>query len=224
MIELNDISHRFGERRVLTGVNLVLGERRVGIIGSNGSGKSTLARLLNGLVLPSAGRVLVDGLDTSTDARAVRRKVGFVFQDPDLQIVCPTVEEDIAFGLKNQKLARHEIAPRVEAALARFGLMAHRHQPAHLLSGGEKQLLALAAVLVMTPAYVVFDEPTTLLDLRNAEAVGRIVASLRQQVILLTHHLSLLTDFDRVLVFDEGRIVGDAAPAAAIAEYRERMQ
>jgi biotin transport system ATP-binding protein len=223
MIELHDVSHRFGERRVLRSVNLVLRERRIGIVGSNGSGKSTLARLLNGLVLPSEGRVLVDGLDTGIDPRAVRRKVGFVFQDPDLQIVYPTVEEDIAFGLKNQKLARHEIAPRVEAALARFGLTAHRHQPAHLLSGGEKQLLAIAAVLVMAPAYVVFDEPTTLLDLRNRRRIANIIAELPETAIVVSHDLDLVAGFERVIVLDEGRVVADDAPCRALRAYVARL-
>jgi biotin transport system ATP-binding protein len=223
MIELRDISHRFGERHVLDGVNLVLGERRVGIVGSNGSGKSTLARLLNGLVLPSEGRVLVDGLDTSRDPRAVRRKVGFVFQDPDLQIVYPTVEEDLTFGLKNQKLPKNEIARRVEGALTRFGLTEQRHQPAHLLSGGEKQLLAIAAVLVMAPAYVVFDEPTTLLDLRNRRRIAQIIAELPETAIVVSHDLDLVAGFERVIVLDEGRVVADDAPCAALRAYVERL-
>ena len=194
------------------------------VIGANGSGKSTFARLLNGLVVPDAGRVLVDGHDTRREGRNVRRLVGFCFTDPDAQIVMPTVREDVGFGLRRRGAEAAQKTALVDRTLADFGLADHADHAAHLLSGGQKQLLALASVLVTEPAVLIMDEPTTLLDLRNAEAVGRIVASLRQQVILLTHHLSLLTDFDRVLVFDEGRIVGDAAPAAAIAEYRERMQ
>jgi biotin transport system ATP-binding protein len=167
---------------------------------------------------------LVDGHDTRREGRTVRRLVGFCFTDPDAQIVMPTVREDVGFGLRRRGAEATRTAALVDRTLDDFGLADHADHAAHLLSGGQKQLLALASVLVTEPAVLIMDEPTTLLDLRNAEAVGRIVASLRQQVILLTHHLGLLTDFDRVLIFDEGRIVGDDAPAAAIADYQERMR
>jgi biotin transport system ATP-binding protein len=136
----------------------------------------------------------------------------------------PTVREDVGFGLRRRGAEPARTAALVERALTDFGLADHADHAAHLLSGGQKQLLALASVLVTEPAVLIMDEPTTLLDLRNAESVGRIVASLKQQVILLTHHLSLLSGFDRVLVFDEGRIVEDDAPAAAIADYQQRMR
>jgi biotin transport system ATP-binding protein len=223
MIELRQVSHRFGDHQVLRDVSLTINERRVAVVGANGSGKSTFARLLNGLVVPDEGRVLVDGLDTRTDGKAVRRKVGFVFQDPDTQIVYPTVEEDIAFGLKNLKLDKAEIARRVGAVLARYGLTEHRTRPAHLLSGGQKQLLAICSVLVMEPVYVVFDEPTTLLDLRNKRKIVEIVAGLPQTAIFISHDLDLLGGFDRVLVFDGGRVVADDRPSAAIARYLELM-
>ena len=216
--------HGAGRRQVLHDVSVSLRESRIGVIGANGSGKSTFARLLNGLVVPDAGRVLVDGHDTRREGRAVRRLVGFCFTDPDAQIVMPTVREDVGFGLRRRGAEADLTAARVDRSLADFGLADHADHAAHLLSGGQKQLLALASVLVTEPAVLIMDEPTTLLDLRNAQAVGRIVASLRQQVILLTHHLNLLNDFDRVLVFDEGRIVGDDGPTAAIADYQERMR
>ncbi|WP_448190470.1 energy-coupling factor ABC transporter ATP-binding protein [Azospirillum sp. sgz301742] len=223
MIELRNVRHRFGEREVLRGIDLSLAERRVAVVGSNGSGKSTLARLLNGLLVPSEGTVLVDGIDTRRDGKAVRRRVGFVFQDPDMQIVYPTVEEDIAFGLKNLRLPRDEITRRVDAALARFGLTGHRTWPAHLLSGGQKQLLAIASVLVLEPAYVVFDEPTTLLDLRNRRHIGRVIRDLPETAILVSHDLDLVAEADRVIVLDEGRVVADDAPSPALAAYVERM-
>jgi len=223
MIELRQVSHRFGDHQVLRDVSLSITERRVAVVGANGSGKSTFARLLNGLVVPDEGTVTVDGLDTKADGKAVRRKVGFVFQDPDTQIVYPTVEEDIAFGLKNLKLDKAEIARRVGAVLDRYGLTEHRTRPAHLLSGGQKQLLAICSVLVMEPAYVVFDEPTTLLDLRNKRKIVEIVAGLPQSAIFISHDLDLLGGFDRVLVFDGGRVVADDRPSAAIARYLELM-
>ncbi|PWC56509.1 ABC transporter ATP-binding protein [Azospirillum sp. TSO22-1] len=223
MIELRNVRHRYGEREVLRGIDLTLAERRVAIVGSNGSGKSTLARLLNGLIVPSEGQVLVDGLDTRKDAKAVRRRVGFVFQDPDVQIVYPTVEEDVAFGLKNLRLPRDEITRRVDAALERFGLTGHRTWPAHLLSGGQKQLLAIASVLVLEPAHVVFDEPTTLLDLRNRRAIARVIRDLPETAIVVSHDLDLVAEAERVIVLDEGRVVADDAPGPAIAAYVARM-
>ncbi|MGK5113616.1 MULTISPECIES: energy-coupling factor ABC transporter ATP-binding protein [unclassified Geodermatophilus] len=222
-IELRDVAHAYGDRSVLAGVSVTLTESRVGVIGANGSGKSTFARLLNGLVLPSAGTVLVDGLDTRTHARQVRRRVGFVFQDPDAQIVHPTVAEDVAFGLTNQGLPPDEIARRVDEVLVRYGLAGHRDHPAHLLSGGQKQLLAIAGVLVMRPQRIVFDEPTTLLDLANTRRVARVIAELEQDVVVVSHHLELLAGFDRVLVFEDGRVAADGAPAETVPWYLARM-
>jgi biotin transport system ATP-binding protein len=223
LIEAVGVSHSYGERVVLRDLDVRIDEHRVGVVGANGSGKSTFARLLNGLVLPTSGRVSVGGLDTRRDGRGVRRSVGFCFTDPDAQIVMPTVGEDVAFGLRRRGLDRDEVRARVAAALATYGLADHADHPAHLLSGGQKQLLALASVLVTEPALLVMDEPTTLLDLRNAALIGSVVAGLPQQVLLVTHHLELLDGFDRVLVFDEGRLVCDADPATAVRHYRALM-
>jgi biotin transport system ATP-binding protein len=223
VIEARHVGHVYGERTVLSRVDLVLREPRIGVVGANGSGKSTFARTLNGLVLPTSGSVLLDGLDTRTHGREVRRRVGFCFTDPDAQIVMPTVAEDVAFGLRRRGLSRAEVGARVGQALARFGLLDHADHPAHLLSGGQKQLLALASVLVVEPDVLVMDEPTTLLDLRNAQTTAAVVAGLVQQVVLVTHHLDLLEGFDRVLVFDEGRVVCDDLPADAVRYYRKLM-
>lgn len=221
MIELDSVSHRYGEREVLRDISLRLTERRIGIIGANGSGKSTLARLFNGLVLPTSGHVRVDGHDTARELAQVRRRVGFVFQDPDLQIVMPTVAEDLAFSLRPFRLPKDEVARRVDEWLAAYGLTGHRDHPAHLLSGGQKQLLAIAAVLITGPAIVVFDEPTTLLDLRNKHRVMEAVAALDQQALVISHDLDLLVDFDRVVVIDDTRVAFDGAPDDALAFYRE---
>lgn len=227
VIDLHGVTHTYGEhtaaRTVLSDVTVRLPERRVGVIGANGSGKSTFARLLNGLVLPTAGTVTVDGLDTRRQGREVRRRVGFCFTDPDAQIVMPTVAEDVAFGLRRRGQSKAEVAARVESALAAYGLAGHADHPAHLLSGGQKQLLALASVLVTEPDLLVMDEPTTLLDLRNATRIAEVVATLPQQVVLVTHHLELLDGFDRVLVFDGGSVVADDEPRVAVKLYRELM-
>jgi biotin transport system ATP-binding protein len=228
VIDVDGVSHVYeGQgkgRPVLRDVTVRLDERRIGIIGANGSGKSTFARLLNGLVLPTEGAVSVNGFDTRAEGRQVRRQVGFCFTNPDAQIVMPTVREDVAFGLRRRGLSKAEVGERVAGALDRFGLADHADHPAHLLSGGQKQLLALASVLVTEPSILVLDEPTTLLDLRNAHRVAAYVDDLDQQVLLVTHHLDLLAGYDRVLVFDEARLVHDGPPTEAVAHYRSLMQ
>jgi len=223
-IEVKGVHQRFDTFEALKGIDLTLTERRVGIVGSNGSGKSTFARLLNGLLLPTSGQVLVDGLDTARAGKAVRRKVGFVFQNPDNQIVFPVVEEDVAFGLKGLKLPAAQRGALVEEVLDRYGLGPFRYHPSHALSGGQKQLLALAGVLITRPDCVVFDEPTTLLDLRNARRVARVIDELEETVIVVTHDLPLLKAFDRIIVFDEGRVIADDEPSSALSRYVERMQ
>lgn len=223
MIRVEGVTHAYADRTVLRDLTVDLAERRIGVVGANGSGKSTFARLLNGLVVPDTGTVTVDGLDTRRDGAAVRRRVGFVFADPDAQVVMPTVAEDVAFSLRRQRLPRADVSQRVSAVLQRFGLADHADHPSHLLSGGQKQLLALASVLVTEPQVLVCDEPTTLLDLRNARGVGALVDELPQQVVLVTHHLDLLDRWDRVLVMDDGRVVHDGTPADAVAAYRALM-
>ncbi|TFC41740.1 ABC transporter ATP-binding protein [Cryobacterium sp. TMT1-21] len=219
-ISFDGVSHAFGERMVLRDIRLNLTERRVGIVGANGSGKSTLVRLINGLITPDSGTVTVDGLNVARNAKEVRRKVGFIFTNPDNQIVMPTVAEDVAFTLRRRGLTRDEVAARTTAALDRFGLSQHADHPAHRLSGGQKQLLALAAVLVAEPQIVVADEPTTLLDARNARRITELLLGMSQQVIVVTHQLELLAAFDRVVVIEDGRVVADGTPEAALGSYR----
>jgi len=220
-ITFEGVSHSFDDRNVLLNINLDLTERRIAIVGANGSGKSTLARMINGLVVPGTGTVRVDGLDVARKGKDVRRRVGFVFTNPDNQIVMPTVQEDVAFTLRRRGLSAEQIAEKTAVALDRFGLTAHADHPAHRLSGGQKQLLALAAVLVSDPAVIVADEPTTLLDARNARRISELFMSLDQQVIMVTHHLEFIEDFDRVIVIDEGEVVADARPAEALSMYRD---
>ncbi|MFA7511930.1 MAG: ABC transporter ATP-binding protein [Mycolicibacterium vanbaalenii] len=222
-IVIDGVSHSYGERPVLREISLTITERRVGIVGANGSGKSTLARLFNGLVLPDSGSVRVHGLDTRRSAKQVRRLVGFVFTDPDRQILMPTVAEDIELSLSRRSLDRQTRAAKVAQVLERFGLAGHADQPAHLLSGGQKQLLALATVLVTEPAVVVADEPTTLLDLRNARMLRQAFAALHTQLVIVTHDLDLVDDADRVIVLDDGRVVADDVPSVALSTYRRLM-
>ncbi|UXA10787.1 energy-coupling factor ABC transporter ATP-binding protein [Mycobacterium sp. SMC-8] len=222
-IVVDGVSHSFGDRPVLRDISLTLAEHRVAIVGANGSGKSTLARLFNGLVLPDAGSVRVHGLDTRRSAKQVRRQVGFVFTDPDRQILMPTVAEDVELSLSRQSLDRQTRAAKVAQVLERFGLAGHADQPAHLLSGGQKQLLALATVLVTEPTVVVADEPTTLLDLRNTRMLRKAFAALDTQVVIVTHDLDLADDADRVIVLEDGRVIADDVPPVALATYRRLM-
>ncbi|AWK72744.1 MULTISPECIES: energy-coupling factor ABC transporter ATP-binding protein [Rhodococcus] len=223
-IVFDSVTHAFGDRPVLRGVDLRFSERRVGIIGSNGSGKSTLARMINGLLKPTSGTVTVDGVDAAKKGAQVRRKVGFVFTDPDTQIVMPTVSEDLAFSLRRSGLSKQEIAGRVEEILVRFRLDQHADHPAHLLSGGQKQLLAIGAVLIRRPEVVIADEPTTLLDLRNARVVSEALDSMDQQVIVVTHQLALLESFERVIVIDDGLVAFDGSPDDAVPAYRQLVE
>ncbi|MGJ3262406.1 MAG: energy-coupling factor ABC transporter ATP-binding protein [Salinarimonas sp.] len=221
-VVFENVNVRIAEREILAGIDLELREQRVGVIGANGSGKSTFARLINGLVLPVGGTVTVFGADTRTRTRDVRRKVGFVFQNPDNQIVFPIVSEDVAFGLRNIGQGKAEASERAAEVLQRYGLAHLADRPAHALSGGEKQMVALASVLVMEPAVLVLDEPTTLLDLSNRNRVRGVLESLPQMVVVVTHDLELVASFDRLLVVDEGRIAVDDRPKAALDWYRER--
>jgi biotin transport system ATP-binding protein len=219
MIEIKHVTHDFGGKPILEAIDLRLTEKRVAIIGANGSGKTTLARMLNGLVVPRQGEVLVDGLSTAKDVSKVRRLVGFVFQNPEHQIVMPTVEEDIAFGLHNMNLPKAEIASRVDAILAAHRFTERRAAPAYLLSGGEQKLLSLISVLVMEPRYVIFDEPLNSLDLATRRRFTRLMHGLPQTVITITHDFELIADYERALLIHEGRVAADGSPREVIAHY-----
>lgn len=212
-----------GETTILHPTTLTLTERSVAVIGANGSGKSTLARLLNGLVVPTRGYVRVHGLDTHEDGRAVRRIVGFVFSDAEAQLVMPTPREDVALSVRRTGLGRAARAARVDEVLASVGLAHLADVSVHALSGGQKQLLALAGVLATEPRVLVCDEPTTLLDLRWRTHVTRLLGRLEQQVVHVTHDLDAALLAERVLVVDHGRVVADGAPADAVEHYRTLM-
>ncbi|RBP68194.1 biotin transport system ATP-binding protein [Brevibacterium sanguinis] len=210
-------------RDILSDVDVTLREERVAFIGANGSGKSTLLQLLNGLVTATTGRVLVDGIDPVTSPAAVRSRVGFVFTDPAAQLVMPTPLEDIELSLR-KRVPKPERREAALAVLDEFGIADLAERSVYELSGGQRQLVALAAVLAVDPQILVLDEPTTLLDLRNRERLrtllGEIVARRGVRVILSTHDLEFAELAERVLVVDDGRIVHDSAPAEAVAAYR----
>ena len=180
-------------------------------------------RLINGLIEPTSGQVLYDGLTPDKHGKDIRKRVGFVFSDAESQIVMPRVSDDVAFSLRRFKLPREEVKRRVAEALERFDLADRAENSPHTLSGGEKQMLALASVLVIEPDTIIADEPTTLLDLRNRRRIMRELMSLDQQLIVVTHDLEMLRGFDRVLVIDDGALAYDGAPDDAIAFYTDLM-
>jgi len=208
---------------LLEPLDLALDERRIALIGANGSGKSTLLRLLNGLVLPTQGRVVVNGHDTRTDGPAVRRMVGFTFTDPLSQLVLPTPLDDVDLSLRARVRDRAQRQAQALAWLARYGLAEVAERSVYDLSGGERQLAALVSVLAVEPSVLVCDEPTTLLDLRNRNLVAGVLAALPHQVIVATHDLELAADAERVLLIENGRVAADGAPAEVIASYRRSM-
>ncbi|MDK1375726.1 MULTISPECIES: energy-coupling factor ABC transporter ATP-binding protein [unclassified Sinorhizobium] len=220
-IRFTDCSVSFGERVALHPLTLALDERRIGIIGLNGSGKTTFARLINGLVKPTKGHVMVNGLDTVKDDKAVLAEAGFIFQNPQHQLIMPIVSDDIAFGLKNRGLPQHEIAARTEAALERFGVTPLARRRVHELSGGETQLVAMASVVVTGPKILILDEPTNQLDLRNRRMVADTIDTLDEDTIVITHDLELVESVERLLLFHEGRLLADGKPAETIRRYHE---
>ena len=211
-------------RPILTDITCTLTEPTVSIVGANGSGKSTLLQLINGLVPVDAGRVLVDGLDVAARGREVRRRVGFVFTDPAAQLVMPTPLEDVELSLKRTVRDRRERRARALDVLDELGVADLAQRSVYELSGGQRQLVALAAVLAVDPAVLVLDEPTTLLDLANRERLRTVLADLvaRRGVrtIVSTHDLEVAQDSQRTLLIHDGRLHADGEPAEVVAAYR----
>lgn len=220
IIEFEAVSVERGARTILREINISLSESRIGIVGPNGAGKSTLARLINGLIAPSAGRVVLNGLPVAKHLNAVRQQVGFLFQNPDNQIVFPVVHEDMAFGLKPTLPDKALRAARIQATLTQLDIVDLSERAVHTLSGGQKQLVALACVLCMQPDVLVLDEPTTQLDLRFRNRLLQIIGQLHQPVIAISHDLPMLESFDRVLVIDQATVKADGPAAEVLAWYR----
>ena len=196
----------------------------VAILGTNGCGKSTLAKHFNSILLPSGGKVYVDGIDTSdlTRIMAVRRCVGMVFQNPDNQIVANVVEEDVAFGPENLGVAAPEIRRRVDKALKQVGMYEYREHAPHLLSGGQKQRVAIAGIIALEPKCIVLDEPTAMLDPRGRADVMHTVEKLNREkgitVVLITHHMDEAAQAQRVIVLDKGKVAADGTPKQVFAQ------
>ena len=197
----------------------------IAIAGSNGSGKSTLARCLNGLLLPTEGEILVDGMDTSDDECIwdIRKKIGMVFQNPDNQIVSSMVEDEVAFGPENIGVDNPELRKRVDNALKAVGMYEYRNREAHKLSGGQKQRIAIAGAVAMRPDCIVLDEPTAMLDPKGRSQVMKVIRELNEQgitIILITHFMEEVAEADRVLVMKSGQLLRDSAPKDVFADTK----
>lgn len=229
-IEVKGLTHIYnrgkpGECRALSGINLTLRKGEfLAVVGPNGSGKSTLARHFNALLTPTAGTVLVDGLDTRRPENVweIRRRVGMVFQNPDNQIVSSLVEEDVAFGAENLELPPQEVQERVEEALNLTGLSEFRQHAPHLLSGGQRQRLAIAGVLAMRPACLVLDEPSAMLDPAGRRELMITLARLNRSrgvtVALVTHFMEEAVRADRIIVMSGGRPALEGTPAGVFTK------
>ena len=216
------------ETPTLRGLDLEIEEGTfVAVLGHNGSGKSTLAKHLNGILIPTSGRVLVDGMDTAEEQNllAVRHTVGMVFQNPDNQIVANVVEDDVAFGPENLGIEPREIRRRVDDALTSVQMYEYRNHAPHLLSGGQKQRVAIAGILAMKPRCIVLDEPTAMLDpVGRGEVLDTITRLNRQEgitVILVTHHMEECIGADRLLVMSQGSILMDGSPRELFPRVEE---
>ncbi len=210
---------------VLRGVSLDVGEGEfIAILGQNGSGKSTLARMLNGLILPDNGTVIVDRMDTTDNEHIfdIRSRVGLVLQNPDNQLVTSIVEEDVAFAPENLGIKPKEIRKRVDEALRTVDMYEHRRSAVYKLSGGQKQRVAIAGILAMKPKCIVLDEPTAMLDPKGRQEVLEAVTKLRAEqgisIVLITHYMQEATLADRIIVMDSGEILTQGTPEEVFSE------
>ena len=218
-IKLQGVAVEFDGHTALSAVNLDLTSKSIAVIGANGSGKSTFARLLNGLVKPTSGTVAVNG-ETPNNSNA-----GFVFSNPDLQIIMPTVLEDIEFSISNEKLSKEEKRTRALSALAFVGIQALQDSNCHSLSSGQKQLLAIASAIVRKPDLLIADEPTTLLDLPNTKRITKLLHEIEvNQLVIVTHDLDLAATCDEAIWFSEGKLKSVGKPKTVIAAYRKHFE
>jgi biotin transport system ATP-binding protein len=209
-----------GGRRLFDGLDVVLADARIGLVGDNGSGKSSLLRLVNGLILPEAGEVIVHGRETRRHRKDLPGEVGFVFQNPDHQIIFPTVGEEIAFGFGNRGFAGVAAEEAAVAFLAAHGCTGWAGRAVHELSGGERQRVAILSVLAAGPSVLLLDEPFASLDLPSRLAFRRLVLDLPQQIIMASHDLELMSDFERILWLEQGRVRADGPPGRVLPAYR----
>lgn len=216
---LTGVSLALGGKQVLNDVSLTLREARIGIIGLNGSGKSSFLRLLNGLRLPDTGSVELFGADTRKAQPELPRHVGFVFQNPDHQAIFPTVEEEIAFGLTQLGRDKHQARQEALAFLAKNNCSDLAERPIAELSEGQKQLIAILSTLVMNPEVLVLDEPMASLDRLATRIIFARLMALPQKIVMVSHDLDLLREFDRVIWLESGQVRADGPPGPVLESY-----
>lgn len=222
-VELRAVGVSLSGRRILHGISAQLSEPRVGIVGRNGSGKTTLARVVAGLIEPNDGEARIGGLDMARDRRAALAAVGIIFQNPDHQIIFPTVLEEVAFGLTQQGHPPREADAEAQAILQRFGKAHWAGAATHSLSQGQKQLLCLMSVLAMRPGVIVMDEPFSGLDIPTRMQLMRYLDGIDAQVVMVTHDPAQLRGFDRILWLEQGRLLADGPPADVLPDFEARM-
>jgi biotin transport system ATP-binding protein len=223
-IVLDRVGVTLSGRTVLTDVTLDLAERRIGIVGRNGSGKTTLLRVIAGLFAPTSGQVRVGGLDPAGDRKAVLKQIGILFQNPDHMILFPTVEEELAFGLRQMGLPDDDARHKARAALTAEGRAHWAGAATHTLSQGQRHYLCLLSVLLMGPATLLLDEPFAGMDLPTIQRMSRRLAGLDQRVITISHDPAAVARTDRVIWLDEGRIQADGPPDKVLAAFAEAMK
>ena len=225
-IIVNDVSYSYDKKiNALKNVTFSVEKGEyIAVIGHNGSGKSTLARLLNGLIKPDSGEIIVDGFTVGDKQTLfeVRKRVGVVFQNPDNQLVASIVEDDVAFGPENLGIDREEIKQRIDFALTAVGMQEFRKSTPTRLSGGQKQRIAIAGVLALKPDVLILDESTAMLDPKGRREVLSVVKKLNKEqgvtVIAITHYMEEVTEADRVIVMDDGEIVMQGTPSQIFAQ------
>jgi energy-coupling factor transport system ATP-binding protein len=234
MITTKNLYHTYddnpslGDKSVLSDINISIQKGEfVSIIGRNGSGKSTLAKHFNAMLLPTSGEVFVKGMKTSDEKFLwdIRQTAGMVFQNPDNQLVAAVVEEDIAFGPENIGVPPQEIRKRVDYALEAIGMLEYRKHAPHLLSGGQKQKVAIAGVLAMKPECIILDEPTAMLDPIGRKEVIKTIKKLNRQekitVMLITHYMEEAAEADKVFVMDKGKVIMEGSPKEVFGKVEE---
>ena len=218
-VVLDKVRFVLGSRTVIPHLSLSLRERRIGIIGSNGSGKSSLLRLIHGLAQPTQGCITTLGLNTRTDLKKLPSRVGFLFQNPDRQIIFPTVGEEIAFGFEERGMTRVEAKSKAGQWLDRYGKRDWLERCVHELSDGQRQLVCMIAVIALEPSLILLDEPFASLDLRTRLAFADHLDALSQPLIMASHDFAFLKRFDRIIWLEDGRIRADGSPKRVLALY-----
>lgn len=227
LIEIQNVSYAYEDAaaKALNNVSLTINDGEfVAVVGHNGSGKSTLAKHLNALLLPTEGKVLVDGMDTAdeTDTLSIRQRVGMVFQNPDNQLVTTIVEEDVAFGPENIGVPGNEIRTRVDRALAAVGMEKYAHSAPNMLSGGQKQRIAIAGMLAMQPKVLVLDEATAMLDPKGRRDIIDLVTKLHKEngitVVMITQYMEEVIGADRVAVMSGGELILEGTPKEVFSQ------